>query len=50
MTVSVRSVESTRSTTNMRDLHIIGGPASNYVWMVRIACAEKGVPYSLTRF
>jgi glutathione S-transferase len=32
----------------MRDLHIIGGPASNYVWMVRIACAEKGVPYALT--
>jgi glutathione S-transferase len=31
----------------MRDLHLIGGPASNYVWMCRIACAEKGVPYRL---
>jgi glutathione S-transferase len=32
----------------MTELQIIGGPASNYVWMCRIACAEKGVPYSLT--
>jgi glutathione S-transferase len=32
----------------MPELHIIGGPASNYVWMCRIACAEKGVPYTLT--
>ena len=32
----------------MPELQIIGGPASNYVWMCRIACAEKGVPYSLT--
>jgi glutathione S-transferase len=31
----------------MSDLHLIGGPASNYVWMCRIACAEKGVPYQL---
>ena len=31
----------------MPDLQIIGGPASNYVWMVRIACAEKRVPYTL---
>lgn len=46
--MTVRSVESSRRTTVMHDLHIIGGPASNYVWMVRIACAEKGVPYSLT--
>ena len=32
----------------MPELQIIGGPASNYVWMCRIACAEKGVPYALT--
>jgi glutathione S-transferase len=32
----------------MPELQIIGGPASNYVWMCRIACAEKGVPYTLT--
>jgi len=31
----------------MADLEIIGGPASNFVWMCRIACAEKGVPYTL---
>ena len=46
--MTVHSVESSRRTTVMHDLHIIGGPASNYVWMVRIACAEKGVPYKLT--
>ena len=31
----------------MPELQIIGGPASNFVWVCRIACAEKGVPYSL---
>jgi glutathione S-transferase len=31
----------------MRELQIIGAPASNFVWSVRIACTEKGVPYSL---
>jgi glutathione S-transferase len=31
----------------MPELQIIGGPQSNYVWMTRIACAEKGVPYTL---
>ncbi len=32
----------------MPELQIIGGAASNFVWMCRIACAEKGVPYALT--
>jgi glutathione S-transferase len=32
----------------MADLEIIGHPASNYVWVCRMACAEKGVPYRLT--
>jgi glutathione S-transferase len=31
----------------MPELQIIGVPQSNYVWVCRIACAEKGVPYSL---
>lgn len=31
----------------MSDLQIIGAPASNFVWVTRIACAEKGVPYTL---
>lgn len=31
----------------MPNLQIIGGPASNFVWTCRIACAEKGVPYEL---
>lgn len=31
----------------MPELQIIGAPQSNYVWVVRIACAEKGVPYVL---
>jgi glutathione S-transferase len=31
----------------MSDLQIIGAPASNFVWVARIACAEKGVPYTL---
>jgi glutathione S-transferase len=32
----------------MADLEIIGAPQSNYVWSVRLACEEKGVPYRLT--
>ncbi len=31
----------------MPELQIIGAPPSNYVWVVRIACAEKRVPYRL---
>jgi len=31
----------------MPELQIIGAPQSNYVCVVRIACLEKGVPYSL---
>ena len=31
----------------MPELQIIGAPQSNYVWVVRIACHEKGVPYTL---
>lgn len=31
----------------MADLEIIGAPPSNYVWMVRMACVEKRVPYKL---
>jgi glutathione S-transferase len=31
----------------MAELQIIGAPQSNYVWVTRIACAEKGVPYTL---
>jgi glutathione S-transferase len=31
----------------MADLQIIGAPQSNYVWVTRIACHEKGVPYTL---
>ena len=31
----------------MPEIQIIGGPQSNYVRVVRIACAEKGVPYTL---
>jgi glutathione S-transferase len=30
----------------MPELQIIGGPASNFVWVTRIVCAEKGVPYT----
>jgi glutathione S-transferase len=32
----------------MPDLGLVGGPQSNYVWICRIALAEKGVPYKLT--
>ncbi len=31
----------------MPTLQIIGAPQSNYVWVCRIACGEKGVPYEL---
>jgi glutathione S-transferase len=31
----------------MSELQIIGAPASNFVRVVRIACAEKGVAYTL---
>lgn len=31
----------------MSELEIVGAPMSNYVWAVRIACEEKGVPYTL---
>jgi glutathione S-transferase len=31
----------------MSELQILGAPASVYVWVVRMACAEKGVPYTL---
>jgi glutathione S-transferase len=31
----------------MPTLQIIGAPQSNYVWVCRIACCEKGVPYEL---
>jgi glutathione S-transferase len=31
----------------MPELEIIGGPQSNFVWAVRMALAEKGVPYKL---
>jgi len=31
----------------MSELKIIGGPQSNFVWLTRIACSEKGVPYTL---
>jgi hypothetical protein len=29
----------------MPELQIIGLPQSNYVWVTRIACHEKGVSY-----
>jgi glutathione S-transferase len=32
---------------SISELQIIGAPQSNYVWVVRIACHEKGVPYTL---
>ena len=31
----------------MSELQIIGVPQSNYVWVTRIACHEKGVSYRL---
>jgi glutathione S-transferase len=33
--------------TFMSELTILGAPASIYVWVVRMACAEKGAPYTL---
>jgi glutathione S-transferase len=32
----------------MSDVEILGFPQSNFVWMARIACAEKGVAATLT--
>ena len=32
----------------MARIEIIGGPHSSYVWVVRMACEEKEVPYDLT--
>jgi glutathione S-transferase len=32
----------------MTAIEIIGVPQSNFVWLTRIACAEKGVPHSVT--
>ncbi|HEY4366928.1 MAG TPA: glutathione S-transferase family protein [Steroidobacteraceae bacterium] len=31
----------------MAELQIIGAPQSNYVWVTRIVCMEKGAPYTL---
>lgn len=31
----------------MPELQLIGAPQSNYVWVCRIACGEKNVPYTL---
>jgi len=31
----------------MDKVQIIGVPQSNYVWVVRMACEEKGVPYEI---
>ena len=31
----------------MDKLQIVGAPQSNYVWVVRMACEEKGVPYDI---
>jgi glutathione S-transferase len=31
----------------MPEIQIIGAPQSNYVWVARIACEEKGVPHAL---
>ncbi len=31
----------------MDKIQIIGVPQSNYVWVVRMACEEKGVPYEI---
>lgn len=32
----------------MAKVEIIGVPQSNFVWVVRMVCEEKGVPYDLT--
>ena len=31
----------------MDKIEIVGAPQSNHVWVVRMACEEKGVPYEL---
>lgn len=31
----------------MTELQIIGAPQSNFVWVTRITCTEKGVPHAL---
>lgn len=31
----------------MSDIVILGSPRSNFVWTTRLACEEKGVPYTL---
>jgi glutathione S-transferase len=31
----------------MDKIQIVGAPQSNYVWVVRMACEEKGVPYEI---
>jgi len=31
----------------MGNIQIIGVPQSNFVWVVRMACEEKGVPYAI---
>jgi hypothetical protein len=45
------SVEGNEATpigeTATRRIQIIGAPFSNYVWIVRMACEEKGVPCDL---
>jgi glutathione S-transferase len=40
-------VATTRRSIAMPELQIVGVPQSNYVWVARIACNEKGVPYTL---
>jgi hypothetical protein len=37
-----------REGTDMARIEIIGGPHSSYVWVVRMVCEEKQVPYDLT--
>src|ERR1700682_6029470 len=38
---------STTGATSMNKIQIIGAPFSSYVWVVRMACEEKQVPYDL---
>jgi glutathione S-transferase len=33
----------------MNRIELIGAPFSSYVWVVRMALEEKGVPYDLVR-
>jgi glutathione S-transferase len=40
--------QSSEDTATMPEIELIGAPQSNYVWVCRIACEEKGVPYTLT--